>query len=467
MTAARGSERPGRTADVVVIGAGTAGLSAFDALSASGRSVILVEGGELGTMCTRVGCMPSKAVLLAAHRFHVARAVAGPLGVDVSTRLWREALALRLPMVEHLASETIDKAGDRLVRGHARFVDARTIDVDGLRIDADAFVVAAGSRPVVPKAFAALGDRMMTTDDLFHAQSLPTRCGVVGLGPVGLEMSVALARFGIDVVAADSGTTLGGATDPFIVGCAVERFRRDFELWLGDEVGATLVDDGVRFGSGDRSRVVDRVLVAPGRQPNVEGLDLERAGVEFDDDGHLRWDRATTRCGKTRVFVAGDFSPDRPLLHEAVDEGALAAAAALASIDGRAVDPGHRRVPLAIVFSSPDIGVVGPRFIDLDPGETAIGYAGSAGNGRSRLMETDENCVRLYVDRATRRLVGATVFSVEGEHLAHLLAWAVAGDATVDALLERPFYHPTVEEMVQSALKDAVERLGATPRRRG
>lgn len=454
MTAASALE-----ADLVVIGAGTAGLSAFHAADRSGRSALLVDGGTLGTMCARVGCMPSKAVLIAARKFATAAAVSGPPGRDVADRLWRSGLRDRESLVASAVRLTEKRAGDRLVRADARFVGPDTIEAGGRLIRGGAFVVATGSHPVVPDALRALGDRVLTTDTLFDLAHLPASIGVMGLGALGLEMGLALARLGVRVVAGDPAPAIAGLRDPEIDRRARDVFGREIDLAVGADVSARAHGDGVALHLGDGVRHVDRVLAALGRRPTVDALDLAAAGVRFDEHGHVRWDAATTRCGDTRVFLAGDVSPDRPLQHEAVDEGMLAIKSALAMLDGRAMPDVPRRVPLSIAFGDPDVVQVGRKLDDLDPDAIVIGTADGGDNGRAHLMHADGNLVRVYVDRETRRIEGAALVATRGEHLGHLLAWAIHARQTVDDLLAMPAYHPTIEEMLQAALKNAARSL--------
>ena len=450
---------------MVVLGAGSAGLAAFDVVVQAGRSALLVEGGPLGTMCARVGCMPSKAVLLAGHRMAAARSVLqADVGREHADRLWREARGLRDHLVDGLVDGTHAKTGDRLVRGMARFVDANTIDVAGRRLRARAFVVATGSRPVVPDAFAVLGDRILTTDTLFELDALPARVGVVGLGAIGLEMSLALARLGVDVVAADPSSTIGGIADPVVAERAYAVLSREVPMTLGGDVSATATADGIAFRSDAGVRIVDRVLVATGRAPAVAGLDLARAGVSFDADGHVECDEATLRCGRSGVFLAGDVVADRPFQHEAVDEGRFAAQGALALLAGSEPVAPRRRTPLSIVYSDPDIAQVGRRLDDLDPGSIVVGCADGTTNGRSSVLDATSNLLRIYVDREDGTLQGAAVFAVTGEHLAHQLALAIHAKTPVDALLEAPYYHPSVEEMIQTALKDAWKAITSARR---
>ena len=448
-------------ADIAVIGAGTAGLNAFDAIDASGKSVLLIDPGPLGTMCARVGCMPSKAVLHAGHRMSVVRELMGEAAADAALRrrLWSQALAFRDRMAGGAADSTRERAGDRLVCGSARFVDGQTIDVDGRRLRARAFVVAVGSSPVVPGPFAALGELVLTTDSLFELTELPERIGVVGAGAVGIEMGLALARLGLAVTVGDDAEAPADIGDAAVASRAIERFGHELDLWLGEKVTARRHGSGVRMTSGSKEVVVDRLLVAVGRKPNLETLALERAGIELDDHGRADVDPESLRCGRTALFIAGDASANTPLLHEAIDDGTIAARQAMALVAGRDGQRFERRTPLSIVFSDPDVAAVGRPFARLDQGSTVIGTADASDNGRSILLDGECGLLRLYADRGNGRLLGAAVFARRGEHLAHFLAAAVQRGETIGSLLQQPFYHPTVEEMIRAAAQDAAAKL--------
>lgn len=451
-----------RTIDIAVIGAGTAGIAAFNEIARAGASVLLIDRGPLGTTCARVGCMPSKAALHAGRRWSTLR----ELGLGLATPggmkpddLWRHARATRDQLAQGAARRTVEVAGDRLLMGEARFVAENTLDVAGQRIVARAFVVATGSRPVVPASLAGLGDSLLTTDTLFELAALPSSVGVLGMGAIGLEMGLALARLGVRVVGGDLKTAPAGIADPEVRDRAIELFGRELTLWLGHEVEAMATAGAIELRSGDSREKVDRVLAALGRTPNVEALDLRRAGIEPDALGRIQIDPHTLRAGAAAVFLAGDVSPDRPLMHEAVDEGLIAARGALQIVNGRDAVLPPRRTPISIVFSDPDVATVGESFDRLAHDRSVIGTARGMENGRSRILGAEGNLVRLYADRATGLLRGASLIATHGEHLAHLLAWAVQRGETVDDLLRMPFYHPSIEEMLQSALKDAARQL--------
>ncbi|HUH36946.1 MAG TPA: dihydrolipoyl dehydrogenase [Spongiibacteraceae bacterium] len=449
--------------DVAIIGAGTAGLTAFSELRRQGLSAVLIDRGPLGTTCARVGCMPSKAALHAGHQWANLRALLQdatlPAGAISAADLWRQARATRDLLAGNAVRLTREVAGEQLIMGTARFTGPHTLDVDGRAVEARAFIVATGSQPIVPQALSSLGERLLTTDSLFDLDHLPASLGMLGLGAIGLEMGVALSRLGVRVVAGDMKALPAGITDPEIGARAIERFGHELTMWLGQPMETAAGQSAVTVRSGDATAQVDAVLAALGRRATVADLDLQQAGVALDARGQPVLDPQTLRGGSSGVFFAGDASALRPLMHEAADEGLIAARNAAQSIDGRAVVIPPRRAPMAIVYSDPDIAAVGQGYDTLNPGQTVIGTAQGAADGRSRIMGAEDNLVRLYVDRASGRLLGASLIATRGEHLAHLLAWSVQRGDTVESLLAMPYYHPSIEEMVQSALKDAGRQL--------
>lgn len=452
--------------DIAVIGAGTAGLSAFHEIRRAGRTALLIDHGPLGTTCARAGCMPSKAILQAAHKWSVLRELLGAqaaMASRIADDLWRQALATRDALADGAANRTRQAAGNQLLMGAARFVAPNELDVDGQRIRAKAVVVATGSRPVVPNLLRELGDCVLTTDTLFARDKLPRSIGIIGAGAVGLEMAVALSRLGVRVVAADLRSAPAGIVDPVIAERAAARFREEFTLWLGEPVQVLAGPSGAEIRRGDEAELVEVVLAALGREPNVSGLDLSNAGATPDVQGRFTADRATLRVPRTSVFLAGDVHPERPLMHEAVDEGLIAARGALAVLEGRPFRPAARRTPLGIVFTDPDICTVGLPFDQLDSRPFVVGTAEGSGNGRSRILHAESNLLRVYARRDDGLLLGAALLAEHGEHLAHQLAWAIQRGETVRGLLEVPYYHPVIEEMLQSALKDAARQIESVP----
>ena len=463
-----------REVDVAVLGAGTAGMAAYREAARAGASVALIDGGPLGTTCARVGCMPSKLLIAAAEARHRAERLdafglrAGAVEVD-GVAVMRRVRAERDRFVGfvHEAIEGFDPA--HLVRQHARFEgDGVLVLDDGSRLRARATVIATGSRPNVPAPFEVAGDRLIVNDDVFEWTDLPRSVAVFGAGVIGLELGQALARLGVAAHLFGRGGSVGPLTDPAVRDVAARAFAAEFPCHLdartevrrdGDEV--VVVWEGTApDGSPDVGEArFEYLLAATGRRANVDGLGLGNTSLELDARGVPVHDVQSMRCGDGSVFIAGDATIDAPLLHEAADEGRLAGENAARFPDAwkRA-----RRTPLGIVFSDPQIAIAGRSHGQLlaDGVDFAVGEVSFADQGRARVMLVNAGLLRVYGERGTGLLLGAEMVGPAAEHLSHLVAWTIQGRLTVGEALERPFYHPVLEEGLRTALRTLNHALG-------
>lgn len=455
-----------RQVDVAIIGSGSAGLYAMSKVRPSGKSVVLINGGELGTTCARVGCMPSKAVIQIAEDFH-RRGVFKRFGVEGHERLSvdvSEAMGyvqdLRDVFVERVISNSTDKMPEGMfVAGYTRFVESNLLEMDnGQRIRAGKVIIATGSRPIVPAAWAPFRDRIITTDDFFELEELPASIAVIGLGVIGLEIGQSLHRLGCKVVGIDIQEAVGGLTDPVVIKSAVEIIGGEMELWLGHEAQISEGSNGrLRVSAGGNTIEVERVLASMGRQPNVEKLGLDAIGVPMDERGVPLFDPGTMQVGDLPLFLAGDVTGERPLLHEAGDEGRIAGQNAVSDT----VSAYRRKTPLNITFCDPNIVQVGQPFASLDPETTAIGEVQMAPVGRAIIMAKNKGVIRVYADKATGTMLGAEMVCIKAENLGHLLAWSIQQGLKVGELLQMPFYHPVIEEALQAALYDLYAKVDA------
>ena len=454
--------------DVAVIGAGTAGLAAWRAASAAGKRTLLVEQGQGGTTCARVGCMPSKLLIAAAEAAHGVERwnefglrLEGSLRVDgraVMARVRRERdrfVGFVLESVERIPQQ------DRL-QGRARFTGPQAVEVEGCgRIEFGAAVIATGSLPSVPPMLRGARDRLVINDDIFEWRDLPRSVAVFGPGVIGLELGQALARLGVRVRMFGVGGVVGPFSDPALRDYAARTFNAQFALDADAKViSVTRADAGVeiRYRDGEReiTEAFDYVLAATGRAANVRGLGLEHTNLTLDGRGVPAFDRHTMQCGGSRIFIAGDANNDLPLLHEAADEGRIAGENAARF---PLVQPGCRRTPLAIVFTDPQLAVIGKRHDELPAGRWVAGEVSFEDQGRSRVMLRNKGLARIYAETGSGRVLGAEMVGPDVEHLAHLLAWGIQSGMSVQRMLQMPFYHPVVEEGLRTALRDAQARL--------
>ncbi len=462
-----------RRCKVAIIGAGSAGLAAHAMARRRSDDVLLIEGGEYGTTCARSGCMPSKLLIAAADaRAAVARAAEFGLsvpGVEVDrTAVMQRVRSHRDRFVGSVLDVVKRIAPEQRLRGHARFVAPDRLDVDGQQVEAERIVIATGSRPRVPAGFAALGDRLLTSDNVFELARLPDSVAVLGGGVIGLELGQALHRLGVRVRLFDRKRQLGPRGDPEVSALATAQFSASLPCELGVKLKATASADGVELVWSDAGREqrdsFEYLLLAIGREPNVDALGLSTAGIECDDRGVPVFDRATMRCGDSTIFIAGDVDGDEPLLHVAAEDGRIAGDNAARFPEVRA----HRRqVRLAVAFTDPQWATIGVQLDEPAGRGAAVGQVSFATQGRSQVVARNVGIARLYGDPASSKLIGAQLLSPYAEHLAHLLAWAIQQELNVHELLAMPFYHPVVEEGLRTALVDlrhTLRRGGALSR---
>lgn len=465
-------------ADVVVIGGGTAGMSAYRNALLHTPNVYLIEGNVFGTTCARVGCMPSKLMIAAADARHHALHT-DPFGVHLdksSIRVNGEEVMNRVKserdrFVGFVVEDVMAWDESKRIMGDAKFVDEHTIQVgDHTQIRADRIVIATGSRPVVFPQWQVLGDKLIVNDDVFSWDTLPESVAVFGPGVIGLELGQALSRLGVRVEIFGIGGLLGGISDPVILQEAVEVFSEELTLHLDAKTEVALNSEGkvvVQWEQdGERGTfMADYLLAATGRRPNVDNLGLENLNIELDPRGVPIADPHTMQTSIAHIFIAGDASNQIPLLHEAADQGKIAGDNAGRFPD---VQAGLRRSMIGVVFTDPQIASVGARFATLQAqyGErfeqdVVIGQVSFQNQGRSRVMLVNKGHLRVYADRETGRFLGAEMVGPAAEHIAHLLAWAHQMKMTIAQMLDMPFYHPVIEEGLRTALRDAAAKLAS------
>ena len=451
-----------KSVDVAILGSGSAGLYALGKVRPSGKSFVLINGGEPGTTCARVGCMPSKAMIQVAEDYH-RRGILGRYGVagheemDLDTQEAMEHVrSLRDTFVDRVLSNSTDNLSEELfIEGYARFVDPHTLEVNGQRIHAEKIIIATGTRPLIPGPWKAFGERILTTDEIFEQEQLPASIAVIGLGVIGLEIGQSLARLGVVVTGFDMLDTIGGLEDPDVAKVAVEAISKDFPMHLGAAAEISEENGKLRVSAGEQSVLVDKVLASLGRIPNLDNMAIENAGIELGSKGIPAFNPNTMQVGDSHIFLAGDITGERALLHEAGDEGRIAGHNAISA----QISAFKRKVPLSINFCDPNICHVGARWSDLDPASTAVGTVNFAPVGRALIMGKNRGILKVYADNRSGRLLGSEMACPKGENLAHLLAWSIQQELTVGRLLQMPFYHPVIEEALQAALYDCYSKV--------
>ena len=450
--------------DVAIIGAGTAGLAAERSARRDGARTLLIDDAFRGTLCANTGCMPSKLLIAAANAAQNAHGT-GVFGVNVGhVEVDGQAVLERVRRERDKFVKATRASFDKLpagtciqARAHLAGLNALTLD-NGDTVSAKSIVIATGSYARIPEPFEGLGDLALTNESVFEMNDLPGSLAVIGGGAIGLELAQAMSRLGVETVLFDQGDTLGGARDSDVQAAVVNIIGEELPLHLGVDLNVEKLDGRVQLswsGASSGKRAFDRVLVATGRPPAFEGLGLDAAGLELDEHGVPVFDRTTMQCGDTSVFIAGDVNADAAVLHEASDEGNVAGsnAAAYPSINAQ-----PRMPTFTLTFSDPPLAILGE-----GPDEnTLTGCASYADQGRAKVEARAKGLVRLYA-APDGRLTGAELFCPGADHMAHLLVHAIQRGETASDLLNMPFYHPTLEEGLKSALREICAATPAAP----
>jgi dihydrolipoamide dehydrogenase len=449
--------------DVAIIGAGTAGLAAERAARRDGAKTLLIDDRFAGTTCATVGCMPSKLLIAAANAAHNIRK-ASTFGIQttkpvidghaVMSRLRKERDAFVAATLNTISEIP---PGIR-VRKRARFIDSHTLTLDeGSYISSKAFVVATGARPAVPKVFDGLEEFVLTNETFFEQRTLPRSVAVVGAGPLGLELAQALARLSVETEVFEHSDHFAVVRDPDIANELRSKLASEFPIHLGVRLEVARTEHLVRIswsGASSGARSFERVLVATGRPPELDDLNLTATGVATDERGIPKFDSSTLQCGHSSIFLAGDVDGQRPVLHEALFEGAIAGRNAAAFPNVR---KSKRAVPLSITFTDPPLAVIGEPKSD----GTVTGSASYAEQGRAKVDACNGGLIRIYADRDGGAVTAAVLFGPAMDHIAHLFAWAIDRGETATKMLELPFYHPTFEEGLRPALRQICEAVRA------
>lgn len=455
-----------RNVDIAIIGAGTSGLNALSEVRKTNKSYVLINGGDLGTTCARVGCMPSKAFIQVAEDYHRTSIFDryGIMGQQDLTINQQDAMEhvrdLRDIFVDRVMGNSTDGMGDELIEGYAQFVSPDTLQVEDQQIKAKRIIIATGSRPHLPKSWQQFGERILTTDDFFEQNTLPETLAVIGMGVIGLELGQSLHRYGVNVTGIDQIDEIAGLSDPIVNHTSIDILSKEFPIWLGATAEIEKHDDKLKICAGDRSVLVDKVLISMGRIPNLDRLGLEKLGISPNSEGLPAFNPNTMQIADMPIFIAGDTTGDRPILHEAGDEGKIAGYNA--SHDQ--ILPFKRKTPLHITFCDPNIVTVGTAWSELAHREDiAVGEMRLGPVGRALIMSKNKGVIRTYAEKGSGKLLGGAMIAPRGENLGHLLAWSIQQGLSAHDLLKMPYYHPVIEEALQAALYDLHKYLTPKP----
>jgi mercury(II) reductase len=458
--------------NLVVIGAGTAGLVAAAGAAALGAKVALIERHLMGGDCLNVGCVPSKTLIRSARAATEVRnaaefgVVVPDDGVTVDfTSVMERVRALRAEISKHDSAKRFRELGVDVFLGQGRFLDRETIEVEGKTLRFKRAVIATGGRPAHPKVEGLNDSGFLTNETVFSLTEQPARLAVIGGGPIGCELAQAFQRLGSKVTVLHKNTHLLDREDAHAADIIQRQFAREgIQLALGASLERVRKTDKgklihFRFARSDEEIEVDEILVAAGRVPNVESLNLEAAEVRFDSrEGVCVNDYLQT--SNRRIYAAGDVCMKWKFTHAADAAARLVLQNALFVKSSRV---STLTMPWC-TYTDPEIAHVGLYEHEAKEQGIEVDTYTQPMEKVDRAITDDDRTgfVKIHVYRDTNRIAGATVVARHAGEMISEIAVAMAGKLRLTDLANVIHPYPTQAEAVRKCA-DASNRARLTP----
>jgi pyruvate/2-oxoglutarate dehydrogenase complex dihydrolipoamide dehydrogenase (E3) component len=451
--------------DVLIIGAGQAGIPLAHALAKAGKRVGLAEREHLGGSCVNFGCTPTKAVISSARMVHQARRAAEfglripTVGVDFPAVLER-AKRILMESRDGLKAGLTDSANPKLLRGHAKIEgrqgDAFSLRINGEMVTAAQLVLDTGTRSLIPPIDGLAQVDFIHSENWLEKTDLPKQLAIIGGGYIGLEMGQFYHRMGSRVTVIEESNQIASREDEDVAQALQELLETDgVEFLLNSQVKriASLnagLELTVEKSDGPQQFEASQVFVATGRKPNTDELGLETVGVGVSDAGIVEVNEllATNVQG---IWAAGDIRGGPMFTHTSWDDYRVL----ISQLIGDGSHTTDRIVPYAI-FTDPELGRVG--ITEREARKTGkrikVGRYEMSKNGKAREQGDTAGFVKVVVDADTKRMLGAAVLAVEGAELIHTYVDLMNAGAPYTVIKDAIHIHPTMAEALQSALLD-------------
>ncbi|MBR7553531.1 dihydrolipoyl dehydrogenase [Allobacillus sp. GCM10007491] len=446
--------------DTLIVGAGPGGYVAAIRAAQMGQKVTIVDKGNLGGVCLNVGCIPSKALISAGHRYEQASGSddMGIVAEKVSVN-WDKVQEWKGQVVNKLTGgvESLLKANKvNIVKGEAYFVDQNTAKImDDKQSQTYKFkncILATGSRPVELKPFP-YSERVLDSTGALNLKEVPGKMVVIGGGYIGTELGGAYASFGTEVTILEGTKDILGGFEKQMTQLVKKRLKGKGVDIVTEAMaqGVEETDNGVKVTyevKGEEKTVeADYLLVTVGRRPNTDEIGLEEVGVEMDDKGLIKVDKQG-RTNIDSIFAIGDIVDGPPLAHKASYEGKIAAEA----ISGEKSEIDYLSMPL-VVFSDPELASVGYNESDAKEAgyDVKVSKFPFAANGRALSLNDTDGFVKLITRKSDGLVIGAQVAGPSASDLIAELGLAVEAGMTAEDLALTIHAHPTLGETVMEA----------------
>ncbi|MGD6994774.1 dihydrolipoyl dehydrogenase [Sutcliffiella horikoshii] len=452
--------------DTLVIGSGPGGYVAAIRAAQLGQKVTIVEKNTLGGVCLNVGCIPSKALISAGHRFETAKhsedmgIKAENVTVDFSkVQEWKAGVVKKLTggVEGLLKGNKVD-----IVSGEAYFVDGNTVRImDENSAQTYKFnncIIATGSRPIEIPTFK-YSKRVLDSTGALALKDIPKKLVVIGGGYIGTELGTAYANFGTEVVIVEAADEILAGFEKQMSSLVKRNLKKKGNVEIFTKAmakGVEETEDGVKVTievKGEEQTIdADYVLVTVGRRPNTDELGLEQVGVEMTDRGVVKIDKQC-RTSVPNIYAIGDIVDGPPLAHKASYEGKIAAEA----IAGEPAEIDYLGIP-AVVFSEPELASVG--YTEAQAKEEGIEVTAAkfpfAANGRALALNATDGFLKLVTRKEDGLIIGAQIAGSSASDMIAELGLAIEAGMTAEDIAMTIHAHPTLGEITMEAAEVAM-----------
>ncbi|WP_417900689.1 dihydrolipoyl dehydrogenase [Bacillus haimaensis] len=452
--------------DTLVIGSGPGGYVAAIRAAQLGQKVTIVEKGTLGGVCLNVGCIPSKALISAGHRYETAKhsddmgITAENVTVDFTkVQEWKAGVVKKLTggVEGLLKGNKVD-----IVSGEAYFVDGNTVRImDENSAQTYKFnncIIATGSRPIEIPTFK-YSKRVLDSTGALALKEIPKKLVVIGGGYIGTELGTAYANFGTEVVIVEAADEILAGFEKQMSSLVKRNLKKKGNVEIFTKAmakGVKETEDGVKVTievKGEEQTIdADYVLVTVGRRPNTDELGLDQVGVEMTDRGVIKIDKQC-RTSVSNIYAIGDIVEGPPLAHKASYEGKIAAEA----IAGHPAEIDYLGIP-AVVFSEPELASVG--YTEAQAKEEGLEVVAAkfpfAANGRALALNATDGFLKLVTRKEDGLIIGAQIAGSSASDMIAELGLAIEAGMTAEDIAMTIHAHPTLGEITMEAAEVAM-----------
>ena len=452
-----------RAFDAIIIGAGQAGPSLAGRLTAAGQTVALIERKDFGGTCVNTGCMPTKTLVASAYAAHLARRATdygvvldGPVGVDMKRVKERQQTVVGNAR-GHVEAWLRGMPGMTVIQGHARFESADTVRVGDRLLIAPKIFLNVGGRANVPDMPGVNDVRYLTNVGMMQLDTLPQHLVIVGGSYIGLEFAQMFRRFGSHVTVVEMGSRLIGREDPEVSEAIGEVLEAEgITIRLNAECISFAPADGgvcvhVTCKAGAPQVTGSHVLLAVGRKPNTDDLNLAAAGIETDKRGYILVDDQL-RTSAPGIWAMGDCNGKGAFTHTAYNDFEIIAANLLDNDPRRVSD----RISCYGLFIDPPLGRVG--MTEAEARATGrpllIGQRPMTRVGRAVEKGETQGFMKVVVDAETKQILGAAILGLNGDEAIHGMIDLMYAKAPYTVISRAVHMHPTVSELIPTMLQE-------------